>query len=172
MSDEPQATVRVCIDGVFHQIDKSRSVLEAALEKNIHVPYFCYHPYLSVPGNCRQCQVKVGVNQDDGTVRWMPKLQVSCNTRVAEGMVVETSSDEVRQAQQNNMEFLLLNHPLDCPICDQVGECWLQEHAYTSGAGKTRFREEKVHFDKRVDIGPHVLLDKERCIQCTRCIRF
>ena len=172
MSDESSKTVRIRIDGVDCEVDRSRSVLEAALERSIHVPYFCYHPYLSVPGNCRQCQVKVGMMQEDGSVRWMPKLQVSCNTRVAGGMVVETRCDEVRQAQQTNMEFLLINHPLDCPICDQVGECWLQEHAYTSGQGVTRFREEKVHFDKRVDVGPHVLLDKERCIQCTRCIRF
>ncbi|MFQ5719221.1 MAG: 2Fe-2S iron-sulfur cluster-binding protein [Acidobacteriota bacterium] len=172
MSHAPEKTVRLRIDGVEHEVEPGRSVLQVALEKNIHVPYFCYHPYLSVPGNCRQCQVKVGMAQDDGSVRWMPKLQVSCNTRVGDGMVVDTTCDEVQAAQKHNMEFLLINHPLDCPICDQVGECWLQEHAFTSGPGKTRFREEKTHFDKHVDIGPHVVLDKERCIQCTRCIRF
>jgi NADH-quinone oxidoreductase subunit G len=165
-------TVKLTIDGRPFEVDSSRTVLEVALEHRIEIPYFCYHPNLSVPGNCRQCQVKVGTTQDDGSVRWMPKLQVSCNMPVGEGMVIDTQCDEVQQAQKHNMEFLLINHPLDCPICDQVGECWLQEHAYSAGMGVTRFREEKVHFDKRVDVGPHVLLDKERCIQCTRCIRF
>ena len=166
MSDAPRppkTTVTVTIDGRPIEADPSRSVLQVALENGIPIPYFCYHPYLSVPGNCRQCQVKV---------EKMPKLVVSCNTRVADGMVVDTKCDEVREAQQANMEFLLINHPLDCPICDQVGECWLQEHAFTAGPGRTRFVEDKVHFDKRVDVGPHVLLDKERCIKCTRCIRF
>ncbi len=166
------AQVKLTIDGRSIAVDATATVLEVALAPRIDIPYFCYHPYLSVPGNCRQCEVKVGSRQEDGSIRWMPKLQVSCNMRVAEGLVVDTRCDEVMQAQKNNMEFLLINHPLDCPICDQVGECWLQEHAYTSGMGETRFREEKVHLDKRVDIGPHVLLDKERCIQCTRCIRF
>jgi NADH-quinone oxidoreductase subunit G len=170
--DAETKTVKLTIDGRPFSVDSSRTVLEVALAHRIQIPYFCYHPNLSVPGNCRQCQVKVGSTQEDGSVRWMPKLQVSCNMAVAEGMVIDTQCDEVQQAQKHNMEFLLINHPLDCPICDQVGECWLQEHAYTAGAGVTRFREEKVHFAKRVDVGPHVLLDKERCIQCTRCIRF
>jgi NADH-quinone oxidoreductase subunit G len=169
---EAEKTVTLTIDGVEHQVPARVTVLKAALERQVEIPYFCYHPYLSVPGNCRQCQVKVGMKQEDGSVKWMPKLQVSCNTRVADGMVVLTADDEVVQAQKANMEFLLINHPLDCPICDQVGECWLQEHAFTAGRGETRFREQKNHFDKRVDVGPHVLLDKERCIQCTRCIRF
>ncbi len=171
MSDEKK-TVTLTIDGRAVEADASASVLSVALEHGVQVPYFCYHPYLSVPGNCRQCQVKVGMPDKEGVLRWMPKLQVSCNTRVAQGMVVDTRDAEVKQAQAANMEFLLINHPLDCPICDQVGECWLQEHAFTAGPGVTRFRENKEHFDKRVDVGPHVLLDKERCIQCTRCIRF
>jgi NADH-quinone oxidoreductase subunit G len=159
----PKSTVRVTIDGRPLDVDPAKTILQAALDNGIQIPYFCWHPYLSTPGNCRQCQVKV---------EKMPKLVVSCNTRVGEGMVVDTQGEEVRRAQATNMEFLLINHPLDCPICDQVGECWLQEHAFTAGPGQTRFRENKVHFDKRVDIGPHVLLDKERCIKCTRCIRF
>jgi NADH-quinone oxidoreductase subunit G len=168
----PAPKVRFTIDGAVLEASGSRTVLDVALERGIAIPYFCYHPYLSVPGNCRQCQVRVGMAKPGEPVKWMPKLAVSCNTQIAEGMVVDTASEEVRRAQAANMEFLLINHPLDCPICDQVGECWLQEHAFTAGPGQTRYREEKVHMDKRVDIGPHVLLDKERCIQCTRCIRF
>jgi NADH-quinone oxidoreductase subunit G len=165
-------TVIIIIDGQPYEADPARTVLQVALANGIEIPYFCYHPYLSVAGNCRQCQVKIGTRQSDNSIKWMPKLQISCDTKVADGMVVDTRCEEVRRAQAANMEFLLINHPLDCPICDQVGECWLQEHAYTAGAGVTRFREEKLRFDKRVDIGPDVLLDKERCIQCTRCIRF
>jgi NADH-quinone oxidoreductase subunit G len=171
MSDGKQ-TVTIRIDGRWLEADPAQTVLQVALANGIEIPYFCYHPSLSVVGNCRQCQVRIGMRQPDDSIRWMPKLQVSCNTAVAPGMVVDTCCPEVRAAQAANMEFLLINHPLDCPICDQVGECWLQEHAYTAGPGETRFRESKLHFDKRADIGPHVLLDKERCIQCTRCIRF
>ncbi|MFQ5767458.1 MAG: 2Fe-2S iron-sulfur cluster-binding protein [Acidobacteriota bacterium] len=170
---EKKKTVSFTIDGKPFEAEAGRTVLEVALKNRIQIPYFCYHPYLSVPGNCRQCQVKVGMpGRDGGPTRWMPKLMVSCNTQVAEGMEVDTRAPEVKKAQAANMEFLLINHPLDCPICDQVGECWLQEHAFARGPGRTRFREEKVHLAKRVDVGPHVLLDRERCIQCTRCIRF
>ena len=108
-------TVKLTIDGRPFEVDRSRTVLQVSLANRIEIPYFCYHPYLSVPGNCRQCQVKVGMTQEDGSTRWMPKLQVSCNTQVAEGMVIDTGCDEVLQAQKKNMEFLLINHPLDCP---------------------------------------------------------
>ncbi len=155
--------VTITIDGKRYQAEENETILQAAVRHGIEIPYFCWHPKLSVSGNCRMCLVEV---------EKMPKLVIACMTRVAEGMVVETRNERVITARQAVMEFLLINHPLDCPICDEAGECKLQDYAYTYSRGASRFDENKVHKPKRVPLGPRVMLDVERCIMCSRCIRF
>lgn len=155
--------IKITIDGRQFEVDKSLTIIQAARQKGIHIPHFCWHPKLSVAGNCRICLVEV---------EKMPKLVIACATTVADGMVVKTNSERVINARQAVMEFLLINHPLDCPICDEAGECKLQEYAYKYGEGISRFDFEKVRKPKRVELGPNVMLDVERCIMCSRCIRF
>jgi NADH-quinone oxidoreductase subunit G len=154
---------KITIDGKELEVDPKLTVIQAAAQNGIHIPHFCWHPKLSVAGNCRICLVEV---------EKMPKLVIACATQVAEGMVVKTKSEKVVKARNAVMEFLLINHPLDCPICDEAGECKLQDYAYKYSIGTSRFQEDKVHKPKRVELGPHVLLDVERCIMCSRCIRF
>jgi NADH-quinone oxidoreductase subunit G len=154
---------KITIDGKELEVDPKLTIIQAAAQNGIHVPNFCWHPKLSVAGNCRICLVEV---------EKMPKLVIACATQVAEGMVVKTKSEKVVKARNSVMEFLLINHPLDCPICDEAGECKLQDYAYKYSIGASRFQEDKVHKPKRVELGPHVLLDVERCIMCSRCIRF
>ena len=154
---------KVTIDGREIEVEAGTSVLDAALANGISIPHYCYHPGLSVAGNCRMCLVEV---------EKAPKLLISCATPVADGMVVHTANEKVKTAQKAVMEFLLLNHPLDCTICDQAGECGLQEYSKEYGWGVSRFEDPKVLQNKAVDIGPHVMLDQERCIHCSRCTRF
>lgn len=154
---------RITIDGKQFEADNRRTIIEAAREQGIHIPHFCWHPKLSVSGNCRMCLVEV---------EKLPKLVIACATQVSEGMVVHTQSPKVINARKAVMEFILINHPLDCPICDEAGDCKLQNYAYQHSIGYSRFDEDKVHKKKRVDLGPHVVLDTERCIMCSRCIRF
>jgi NADH-quinone oxidoreductase subunit G len=156
-------TVRLTIDGVEVEVEKGASVFEAVHQTGIDVPHYCYHPGLTVAGNCRMCLVKI---------EKMPKLVTACTTPAGDGMVVETQAEEVKEAVAGVEEFLLANHPLDCPICDQAGECRLQEYSFKHGKAESRFREERMKFKKGVEIGPHVILDSERCIVCTRCVRF
>jgi NADH-quinone oxidoreductase subunit G len=151
------------VDGKEINFNPGQTVLEAARENGISIPHFCWHPKLSVSGNCRVCLVEV---------EKMPKLVISCATVAAEGMVVHTKSPRVISARNAVMEFILINHPLDCPICDEAGECKLQDYTYKHSLGESRFIEEKVHKEKRVELGPHVMFDGERCISCSRCIRF
>ena len=154
---------RITIDGKQYDVDPKQTIIEAARDQGIHVPHFCWHPKLSVAGNCRICLVEV---------EKFPKLAIACATPVAEGMVVRTTSEKVINAREAVMEFLLINHPLDCPICDEAGECKLQDYAYKYSVGVSRFEFEKVRKPKRVELGPNVMLDTERCIMCSRCIRF
>jgi len=154
---------KLTIDGREIEVEAGRTVLQAALSAGNEIPHYCYHPGLSIAGNCRMCLVEV---------EKAPKLLIACDTRVQEGMVVHTDSERVRGARASMMEFFLINHPLDCPICDQAGECRLQEYAMEHGRGISRYVEAKNAFEKAVDIGRHVMLDQERCIQCSRCIRF
>lgn len=151
------------IDG--RQIDSpyGSTVMQAAETLGIFIPRYCYHPGLSIAGNCRICLVEV---------EKIPKLQISCNTPVAEGMVVHTKSAKAEDGRRAVLEFLLANHPLDCPVCDQSGECDLQNFYMNFGLYAPRFREQKVKKKKAVAIGPHVMLDQERCILCSRCVRF
>ncbi|OGU62340.1 MAG: NADH dehydrogenase [Ignavibacteria bacterium RIFCSPHIGHO2_02_FULL_56_12] len=154
---------KLTIDERVLDVDPQLTVIQAAAANGIEIPHFCWHPKLSVAGNCRMCLVEV---------EKMPKLAIACATQVAEGMVVRTKSDRVIKARNAVMEFLLINHPLDCPICDEAGECKLQDYAYKYSIGYSRFDEDKVHKPKRVELGPRVLLDVERCIMCSRCVRF
>lgn len=151
------------IDGQAAKAAKGTTVLEAAKSLDIQIPHYCYHPGLSVVGNCRMCLVEI---------EKIPKLQPSCATPVAEGMVVRTRTPEVLRNRQSVLEFLLLNHPLDCPVCDQSGECELQNYYMDHGCYDPRFNENKKKRRKAWPIGPHVILDQERCILCTRCVRF
>jgi NADH-quinone oxidoreductase subunit G len=152
------------IDGKKVTVPDGFNVIQAAEQLGIEVPHYCYHPGLSISGNCRMCLVEI---------EKMPKLQIACNTRVAEGMVVKTASPKVKTAQSAVLEFILINHPIDCPICDQAGECKLQDYYMDYGKYRSRFPvEAKVEKRKVVDIGPHVVLDQERCILCARCTRF
>jgi NADH-quinone oxidoreductase subunit G len=154
---------KINIDGKELEFKQGQTIIEAAKDNGIDIPHFCWHPKLSVSGNCRMCLVEV---------EKMPKLVIACSTTAAEGMVVHTESDKAISARNAVMEFFLINHPLDCPICDEAGECKLQDYAYQHSVGESRFVEEKNHKDKRVELGPNVMFDGERCISCSRCIRF
>ena len=153
----------IIIDGKEIEFTPGQTVIQAARAGGIDIPHFCWHPSLSVSGNCRVCLVEV---------EKMPKLVISCATPAMDGMVVQTQSDKVIAARNAVMEFILINHPLDCPICDEAGECKLQDYAYKHSGGESRFIEEKNHKEKRVELGPNVMFDGERCISCSRCIRF
>jgi NADH-quinone oxidoreductase subunit G len=151
------------IDGKQLDVLLGTTVIQAALQAGIHIPHFCWHPDLPVDGNCRMCLVEV---------EKMPKLQIACNTQVSEGMVVRTNSDKAAQAHRTTLEFLLVNHPIDCPVCDQAGECYLQDQYMDHGLHDSKVEiEEKVKKRKVVDLGP-IMLDAERCVLCSRCLRF
>jgi NADH-quinone oxidoreductase subunit G len=152
------------IDGKQVRAREGEMLVDAAKEGDVEIPYFCYEPKLGQPvGACRMCLVEI---------EGIPKLQTSCSTPVRDGMVVITTSDRVKQAQNAVVEFLLVNHPLDCPVCDKGGECPLQDISFGWGAGRSRFIEPKRHFKKPLELSPLVAIDRERCILCYRCVRF
>ena len=181
---QPVQMLNVQVDGVWHQFPKGTRVIEACTQAGKYIPRYCYHPKLSSPGNCRMCLIEMGMPKmgadrkpeigPDGkpVINWIPRPQISCAQDVAEGMGVRTASPMVEECRRGVMEFLLINHPLDCTICDQAGECRLQEFSVEYGNDSSRFLEEKVHKPKHVDLGPRIVLDDERCILCSRCIRF
>ncbi|MGH7821142.1 MAG: 2Fe-2S iron-sulfur cluster-binding protein, partial [Candidatus Binatia bacterium] len=155
---------KVTIDGRQAEHEDGLTIIRAAEGQGIEIPHYCWHPGLTIAGNCRMCLVEI---------EKMPKLQIACNTRITDGMVVHTKNDRVKKAQAAVLEFLLVNHPIDCPICDQAGECKLQDYYMDFDKNPSRFPvEEKVRKRKVVDLGPHVVLDQERCILCLRCTRF
>ncbi|MCG8607698.1 molybdopterin-dependent oxidoreductase, partial [bacterium] len=154
---------KISIDGIEIEVEKGTTVIQAAEKLGIEVPRYCYHPGLSIVGVCRICLVEI---------ERMPKLQVACYTPVTDGMVVHTNSEKVLQARKAVLEFLLINHPLDCPVCDQAGECWLQNYYMQHGLYDSKMIENKVKKQKALPIGPNVMLDSERCILCSRCVRF
>jgi NADH-quinone oxidoreductase subunit G len=161
-------TVALTIDGRQITVEKGKTVLQAAVESGISVPYYCYHPGIGIDGSCRVCIVKI---------EKMPKLQTSCSTVCADGMVVHTRTDDVVAARAGVFEFLLVNHPLDCPVCDKGGECPLQDFSYTFGPDQSRMEFPRRTFDGEgvkadVDFGPTLMLNRNRCILCTRCVRF
>jgi NADH-quinone oxidoreductase subunit G len=161
-------TVTLTIDGRQVTVEKGRTVLQAAIEHGRPVPYYCYHPALGVDGSCRVCIVKI---------EKMPKLQTACSTVCTDGMVVFTQTPDVIEARASVFEFLLINHPLDCPVCDKGGECPLQDFSYTFGPEQSRMEFPRRTFDGEgvradVDFGPTLMLNRNRCILCTRCVRF
>jgi len=187
MSDQVPASpqlVNVQINGSWHQFPKGTRLIEACEEAGSYVPRYCYHKKLSSPGNCRMCLIEMGLPKmgpdrkpelgEDGkpVINWMPRPQISCAQEVSEGMGVRTDSPLAVECRKGVLEFLLINHPLDCPICDQAGECRLQEFSVEYGNAESRFLENKVKKPKHVELGPRVTLDDERCILCSRCIRF
>jgi len=161
-------SVTLTIDGRQVTVEKGKTVLQASIEAGISVPYYCYHPGIGVDGSCRVCIVKI---------EKMPKLQTSCSTPCADGMVVQTQTEEVIAARAGVFEFLLVNHPLDCPVCDKGGECPLQDFSYTFGPDQSRMEFPRRVFDGEgvrgdVDFGATLMLNRQRCILCTRCVRF
>lgn len=154
---------KLTIDGQEIEVPKGTKVIEAAKLVGIDIPFYCYHPGLSVAGNCRMCLVEI---------EKMPKLQISCHMEAQDGMVVHTKTKKVEETRKHVLEFLLVNHPVDCPVCDQAGECWLQDYYLNYGAYESRVNENKVKKPKAVPVGPTVMLDAERCILCSRCVRF
>jgi NADH-quinone oxidoreductase subunit G len=159
-----QRMVTFSIDGVEVTAPENAMLVDAAKHGDVEIPVFCYEPKLGAPvGACRMCLVEI---------EGIPKLQTGCSTPVKDGMVVHTQTDRVKHAQQAVVEFLLINHPLDCPVCDKGGECPLQDISFGWGGGRSRFIEPKRHFQKPLALSPLVAIDRERCILCYRCVRF
>jgi NADH-quinone oxidoreductase subunit G len=159
---------KITVDGSEIEVEEGRTILEALddaglLMNGIDIPHYCWHPKLTVDGSCRLCQVEV---------EGIPKLQIACDTPVRDGMVVATANERVKLAREGVMELLLINHPLDCPICDQAGECKLQDYSYEYGVDASRTKEPRRALKKRVELGPTIMFDQERCILCRRCVRF
>src|SRR5687767_616752 len=191
----PVETMTVKVDGAALSVPRTMpdpmtgkpiptTMIQACAMAKVDVPHYCYHPKLPVAGNCRMCLVEFGtpalgpdrkpVMNPDGTpkIAKSPRPAIACATPISAGMEIYTNTPAVKQMREGVLEFLLINHPLDCPICDQAGECKLQEYSVEYGQSRSGFAEEKVHKPKRVDLGPRIVLDDERCILCTRCIRF
>ncbi len=191
----PVEKIKVKVDGREVEVPKTMpdgvtgkpvptTMIQACHAIKVEVPHYCYHPRLPVAGNCRMCLVEFGtpamgpdrkpILNPDGTAKILksPRPAIACATPISPGMEIYTNTPNVRFMREGILEFLLINHPLDCPICDQAGECKLQEYSVDHGQTSSRFAEIKVHKPKRVDLGPRIILDDERCILCTRCIRF
>jgi NADH-quinone oxidoreductase subunit G len=178
--------VTVNIDGREIAVPKGTNIIEAAARLAIDVPHYCYHPKLTVVGNCRMCLVEMGMPAVDPAtktpimdpatgkqrINWMPRPTIACATNASPGLHIRTTTPMVKDCREGVMEFLLVNHPLDCPICDQAGECKLQEQSTGYGRGYSRYIEQKNVKPKRTALGPRVTLDDERCILCSRCVRF
>jgi len=177
--------VTIYIDGQSVLVPAGINLVEAVKRVKKEIPHYCYHPRLTVAGNCRMCLLEIGTTMKDRStgqplldeqgqpkISWSPKPAIGCGTPATEGLHIRTNSPMVQDCQKGVMEFLLVNHPLDCPICDQAGECSLQEYATDYGRGESRFVENKNVKPKQTQLGPRVMLDDERCILCSRCIRF
>ena len=198
----PVDTIKIKVDGREIAVPKMMpdwqgklqptTMLQACQLAAKEVPHYCYHPKLPIAGNCRMCLVEFGLPamgpdrkpllNEDGTPKitkqvlpyepQTPRGAIACATPISPGMEIYPSSPATKQMREGILESLLINHPLDCPICDQAGECKLQEYSVEHGQATSRFVEAKVHKPKAVDLGPRIMLDDERCILCTRCIRF
>lgn len=180
-----EGKVNVQINGKWYRFPKGTRIADACNSVGVHVPCFCYHPKLSIAGSCRMCLVEQGMPprlapgatptyNEDGyqTIQWMPRAVIACANTVAENMGIRTDGKLCTEARRGVLEFLLSNHPLDCPICDQAGECKLQEYTSDYGRGTHRFTEAKIKKGKNLSVGPRVNLDQERCVLCRRCVRF
>ena len=163
----------ITIDGKAYEFEKGQMILQVALDNDVEIPHYCYHPGLSIVANCRICLAEVWAPnpRNDNKLEPIPKLLPTCQTPAGDGQVVHTDSPKAIANQRTVMEYLLINHPVDCPVCDQAGECYLQDYSYQFGRGVSRFREQKLKQPKK-DLGPNVLLYMDRCIMCTRCVRF
>lgn len=163
----------ITINKQTYDFDQGQTILQIALDHDLPIPHYCYHPELSIPANCRICLAEVWAPnpRNEGKLESMGKLLPTCQTHAQDGQVVYTESPKAIANQKAVMEYLLINHPVDCPVCDQAGECYLQDYAYQYGRGQSRFTEDKIKQPKK-DLGPHVLLYADRCIMCTRCVRF
>ena len=165
MSEQDVNEITVTVNGTQIEAQSGEMLIAAADRAGVHIPRFCYHERMSPVGMCRMCLVDVDTGRG-------PMLQPSCMVPVSEGMIVDTESDDTKRAQEGILEFLLVNHPLDCPVCDKGGECPLQDQTLAYGPGESRFIEEKRHYEKPIPISDLVHLDRERCILCDRCTRF
>lgn len=164
--------MKVTIDGIEYDSEKPINIVLAAMQLGIEIPHYCYHPALSVVASCRMCLVEMGMpDKQSGELKMLPKLIPACQTPIAEGMVVDTCSEKVKANQKAVMEYLLINHPLDCPVCDQAGECYLQDYSFRFGNPLSRFEEVKEKQPKK-RVGENVLLYADRCVMCSRCVRF
>jgi len=163
----------ITIDGKACEFEPGQTILQVALANGINIPYYCYHPGLSVVASCRICLAEVWAPnpRNDNKLEPIPKLAPTCQTTCGDGQVVYTDSPKAIANQKSVMEYLLINHPLDCPVCDQAGECLLQDYSYQYGRSVSRFEEDKIKQPKK-DLGPNVLLYADRCIMCSRCVRF
>ena len=153
---------KIFVDGQEHVVDDGITIIQACEKVGVQIPRFCYHEKLEIAGNCRMCLVEVEKS---------PKPVASCSINVTEGMVIKTESEMVKKAREGVMEFLLINHPLDCPICDQGGECDLQDQAVKYGKRKSNYHEDKRAVEDKY-MGPLISTNMTRCIHCTRCVRF
>ena len=163
----------ISIDGKACAFEDQKTILQVALENGVEIPYYCYHPGLSIVASCRIClaEVEAPNPRKDNKLEMIPKLMPTCQTPATDGMAVHTRSPKSIANQKAVMEYLLINHPLDCPVCDQAGECYLQDYSYRYGRSGSRFLEDKIKQPTK-DIGPHVKLYADRCIMCSRCVRF
>jgi len=163
----------ITINGKPLPFKPGQTILQVALENEIEIPHYCYHPGLSIVANCRICLAEVWAPnpRNNNALEPMPKLVPTCQTTCGDGQVVHIDSPKAIANQKSVMEYLLINHPVDCPVCDQAGECHLQDYSYQYGRSQSRFQESKIKQPKK-DVGPHVLLYSDRCIMCTRCVRF
>jgi len=161
------------INGKPCEFKPGQMILQVALDNGLEIPHYCYHPGMSIVASCRICLAEVWAPnpRNDNKLEPIPKLMPTCQTAAAEGQVIYTDSPKSIANQKAVMEYLLINHPVDCPVCDQAGECYLQDYSYQYGRGTSRFQEDKIKQPKK-DLGPHVLLYADRCIMCTRCVRF
>ena len=164
---------KITVDGKLIDAKERQMILQACLDSNYQLPYYCYHPGMSIVASCRIClgEIESPDPKDATKLVKVPKLIPTCQTPAVDGMKVYMKSPKSRANQQAVMEFLLINHPLDCPVCDQAGECYLQDYSYKYGRAESRFEEDKAKNPKK-DVGNHVLLYADRCIMCTRCVRF
>ncbi len=163
---------QITINGTAYEFNKGEKILQVALRHDVEIPHYCYHPSMSIPASCRICLAEVAMpNPKSGKLETMGQLKPTCQTDCSDGMVVTTDSPRSIANQKSVMELLLINHPVDCPVCDKAGECYLQDYSFDYGRGQSRFLEEKVKNPKK-DIGPNILLYSDRCIMCTRCVRF
>ncbi|MBE6401020.1 MAG: 2Fe-2S iron-sulfur cluster binding domain-containing protein [Verrucomicrobia bacterium] len=186
MAEDTTNLVTINIDGKDYQVAAKQNLVDAAQSVGIEIPHYCYHPKLPMAGSCRMCLVEIGMPMrdratgepviDEATgkqkIGWMPKPAIACGTSVSPGLHVKLNSKMTVSSREGVTEFLLANHPLDCPICDQAGECTLQEFSSQYGKGVSRYRDAKNVKPKHKSLGPQVMYDGERCIRCTRCVRF